>query len=104
MDLSGAFKGYWTGRTQGGPAAEVGWRFGIHLPALASFCPEVMVLGYAADVARVKLDLETYRGILADATVSVALRPCPPDCETPENLTASLTPARELGLTWAGIY
>ncbi len=104
MDPSGAFKGYWTGRPEGGPAAEVGWRFGIDLPALASFCPEVMVLGYAADVARVKLDLETYRGILADATVSVALRPCPPDCETPENLTAKLTLARELGLTWAGIY
>ena len=63
-----------------------------------------MVLGYAADVGRVKLDLETYRAILADATLSVALRPCPPDCETPETLAAKLTLAREVGLTWAGIY
>ena len=66
--------------------------------------PRMMVLGYAADVERVRFDLETYRGILAEATLSVALRPCPPDCETPENLAAKLGLARELGLTWAGIY
>ena len=104
MDPSGAVKGYWTGQPEGGPAAEIGWRLGIDLPALAAVCPEVMVLGYAADVERVRLDLETYRRILADATLSVALRPCPPDCETAENLAAKLALARELGLTWAGIY
>jgi hypothetical protein len=104
MDPSGAVKGYWTGRPEGGPAAEIGWRFGIDLPALAAVCPEVLVLGYAADVERVRLDLETYRRTLADATISVALRPTPPDCETAGNLAAKLALASELGLTWAGIY
>jgi len=32
------------------------------------------------------------------------LRPIPPDCETVENLAAKLALARELALTWAGIY
>jgi hypothetical protein len=104
MDPSGAVKGYWTGRPEGEPAAAVGWRFGIDLPALAAVCPEVMVLAYAADVERVQLDLEAYRSALGDATVSVVLRPIPPDCETAENLAAKLALARELGVGWAGIY
>jgi hypothetical protein len=104
MDPSGAVKGYWTGKPEGGPAAEIGWRFGIDLPALAAVCPEVHVLAYAADVERVRLDLEAYRRVLADATISAVFRPIPPDCETAENLAAKLELARELGLTWAGIY
>jgi hypothetical protein len=104
MDPSGAVKGYWTGRPEGDPAAAIGWRLGIDLPALAAVCPEVQVLAYAADVERVRLDLEAYRDALGDATVSVVLRPIPPDCDTVENLAAKLALARELGLGWAGIY
>jgi hypothetical protein len=103
MDPSGAVKGYWTGKPEGDPAATIGWRLGIDLPALARVCPEVQALAYAADVERVRLDLEAYRSVLGDATVSVVLRPIPPDCETAENLAAKLALVRELG-TWAGIY
>jgi hypothetical protein len=104
MDPSGAVKGYWTGKPEGGPAAGIGWRLGIDLTALAKACPEVMVLGYAAGVERVRLDLEAYRSALGDATLSVVMRPIPPDCETAENLAGKLALARELGLTYAGIY
>jgi hypothetical protein len=104
MDPGGAVKGYATGRPEGGPTAEVGWRIGIDLPALARVCPEVEVLAYAADVERVRFDLEAYRRTLAGAEVSVALRPCPPDCESPENLAAKLSLARELGLARADFY
>jgi hypothetical protein len=104
MDPSGAVKGYWTGKPEGEPAASIGWRFGIDVASLADVCPEVMVLAYAADVERVQLDLEAYRDVLGDATVSAVLRPIPPDCETAENLAAKVALARELGLTWAGIY
>ena len=104
MDPSGAVKGYWTGKPEGEPAAAIGWRLGIDLPALAAVCPEVQVLAYAADVGRVRLDLEAYRDALGDATVSAVFRPIPPDCETAENLAAKLALARDLGLTWAGIY
>jgi hypothetical protein len=104
MDPSGAVKGYWTGKPEGEPAASIGWRLGIDLPALAAVCPEVQALAYAADVERVRLDLEAYRDALGDATVSAVFRPIPPDCETADNLAAKLALARDLGLTWAGIY
>ncbi len=104
LDLSGAVKGYMTGRPAGGPAVEVAWRYGIDVPALARACHEVHVLGYAADVDRVRLDLETYRAMLTDTRVSVALRPSPPDCEEPANLAAKIAIARELGLTGVDFY
>ena len=63
------------------------------------------MLAYAADVERVRLDLEAYRArARATRPLSAVLRPIPPDCETAENLAAKLALARELGLTWAGIY
>src|SRR5207237_4414640 len=98
MDLSGAVKGYASGRPAGGPAADVAWRFGIDLAALERACPEVEVLGYAADVDRLRLDLETYGGVLDGRAPALALRPSPPDRETPENLAAKLALARELGV------
>jgi hypothetical protein len=104
MDLSGAVKGYATGRPTGGPAAEVAWRFGIDLAALERVCPEVEVLGYAADVERLRLDLETYGHILEGRPFSVALRPSPPDCESAENLAAKLGLARELGAARVDFY
>jgi hypothetical protein len=104
MDPSGAIKGYWTGKPEGDPSAAIGWRLGIDLPALAGVCPEVQVLAYAADVERVRLDLDAYRRALGDAKVSAVFRPIPPDCETAENLAAKLALAGDLGLEWAGIY
>jgi len=104
MDLSGAVKGYATGRPTGGPVAEVAWRFGIDLAALEHVCPEVEVLGYAADVERLRLDLETYGDILDGRPFSVALRPSPPDCETADNLAAKLGLARELGAARVDFY
>jgi len=104
MDLSGAVKGYATGRPVGGPAAVVSWRFGIDLARLDRVCPEVEVLGYAADVDRLQLDIETYRRVLSGSPVSVALRPSPPDCETPENLAAKVALARELGVARVDFY
>jgi hypothetical protein len=104
MDLSGAVKGYATGRPSGGPAAEVAWRYGIDLAGLAQVCPEIEVLGYAADVDRVRVDLETYRAALGDSRLSVALRPSPPDCEEAGNLAAKVALVRELGLARVDFY
>jgi hypothetical protein len=104
MDLSGAVKGYATGRPAGGPAAEVAWRFGIDLAALERVCPEVKVLGYAADIDRLRLDLETYAGVLGGHSFSLVLRPSPPDCETPKNLAAKVALARELGVSRVDFY
>ena len=95
--LSGAVKGYATGQPEGGPAAGIGWRSAIDLARARRRCPEVQVLAYAADVERVRLDLEAYRGALGDAPLSVVVRPTSPDCESPENLAAKVALARELG-------
>ena len=103
MDPSGAVKGYWTGRPRAGPPPRSAGGSGSTSPRSPRVCPEVHVLGYAADVERVRLDLETYRRTLADATLSVVL-PADrrPTARRPENLAAKLALARELGLTWAG--
>jgi hypothetical protein len=104
MDLSGAVKGYATGRPVGGPAAEVAWRVGIDFAGLQRVCPEVEVVGYAADVERLRLDLVTYGDVLDGRPFAVALRPSPPDCESQENLAAKVGLARELGAARIDFY
>ena len=88
----------------GGPAAEISWRFGVDLPALARACPEIEVAGYAADVERLRVDLEAYRQELGDCAVSLALRPSPPDCESPENLAEKVRLARDRGVARVDFY
>jgi hypothetical protein len=104
LELSGAAKGYATGRPSGGPAAEIAWRAGVDLDRFASICPQVEVVGYAADVERLRLDLEAYRERLGDVPLSLALRPSPPDCDSAENLAAKIRLARELGVARVGFY
>ncbi len=104
LELSGAVKGYATGRPQGGPAAEIAWRFGIELDRFARICPQVEVAGYAAEVERLRLDLTAYRKLLGEAALSLALRPTSPDCDSPENLAAKIRVARELGVARVDFY
>ena len=104
LELAGAVKGYATGRPIGSPAAEISWRVGIDLARLQQACGEVEVLGYAADPKRLRLDLEAYTQQLGAAPAALALRPSPPDCETPENLAAKVRLARELGVGRVDFY
>jgi hypothetical protein len=104
MDLSGAVKGYATGRPAGAAAAEIAWRVGLDLPQLGRAFLELEVLGYAADVDRLRIDLEAYRQQLGEASIGLALRPSLPDCDTPENLAAKLRLARELGVARVDFY
>jgi hypothetical protein len=103
-DPSGAVKGYATGRPTGGPAAEISWRLGVDLGAVGRVSHGYAVLAYAADVDRVQLDLEAYERELSGLPVTACLRPCPPDCESIDNLVAKLALARELGLTGVHFY
>lgn len=104
MELAGAAKGYATGRPTGAPAADTAWRMGVDLAGLQRAGAEVEVLGYAADVDRLRFDLEAYRGALGDCPLAVAMRPSPPDCVEPENLAAKVRLARELGVTRVDFY
>ena len=74
------------------------------LARLTGSCREVEVLGYVADVERLRLDLETYRQHLGGCAITLALRPSPPDCDTPDNLTAKVRLARDLGVSRVDFY
>jgi hypothetical protein len=105
IDLSGAIKGYATGRPQGNPAPEIAWQYGIDVAGLADACGQVEAIGYAADPERLRLDLSSYRSVIGqDRRLSVILRPMAPDCDSPANLAAKLAVARDLGVTEAGFY
>lgn len=105
IDLSGAVKGYATGRPQGDPAPATAWQFGIDVAGVAEACGQVEAIGYAADPERLRLDLTAYRAIIGpDRGLSVIMRPMAPDCDSPENLAAKLAVARESGVTEAGFY
>lgn len=104
MELAGAVKGYATGRPTGAPAADTAWRTGVDLARLQQVGSEVEVLGYAADVERVRFDLDAYRRDLGDCPLAVAMRPSPPDCAAPGNLAAKVRLARELGVTRVDFY
>lgn len=104
MDLSGAVKGYATGRPTGGPASEISWRLGVDLETIGGVT-HLQAIGYAADPSRLKTDLEAYRSHLSgEHTLSVALRPMPPDCRDPDNLAEKLKIAQGLGIARTDFY
>ena len=104
IDLSGAVKGYATGRPQGDPAVAISWQFGIDHARVAAACGQVEAIGYAADPGRLQLDLEAYRSAIGQQRLSVILRPMAPDSDSPGNLAAKLEVARRLGVAEAGFY
>lgn len=105
IDLSGAVKGYATGRPQGDPAPSTAWQFGIDVAGVAEACGQVEAIGYAADPERLRLDLSAYRSIIGpDRKLSVIMRPMAPDCDSAENLNAKLEVAGDSDVVEAGFY
>jgi hypothetical protein len=106
MDLSGAVKGYATGRPEGDPAPSIAWRLGVDIAGLAQACHAIEAIGYAYDPDRLRLDLTAYLELMAgqNCEFSVALRPMDPDCDSAENLVAKLALCHELGLVRADFY
>jgi len=105
IDLSGAVKGYATGRPQGGPAAEISWQFGIDVAGVAAASGQLEAIGYAADPERLRVDLAAYRAAIGpDRRLSVIMRPMAPDCDRAENLVAKLGIARQLDVAEVGFY
>lgn len=105
MDGSGAVKGYVTGRPTGDPAASIAWRLGIDIGELARVCSGFDVIAYAADPARVRLDLDAYRALVpGDTPLRVSMRPVPPDCDSAENLAEKIAVAREAQASTIAFY
>jgi hypothetical protein len=105
MDLSGAVKGYATGRPEGDPAPSIAWRLGVDLARLAQACHAIQAIGYAYEPNRLRLDLSAYLDLIrGNADFSVAMRPMDPDCDSAENLARKLAVCREFGLIRADFY
>jgi hypothetical protein len=105
IDLSGAVKGYATGRPQGEPAPATAWQFGIDVGGVAAASGQVEAIGYAADPDRLRLDLEAYRAVIGpERRLSVILRPMAPDCDSAENLAQKLAVAGDAGAVETGFY
>jgi hypothetical protein len=105
LDLSGAEKGFATGRPTGDAAPTIGWQMGVDVTELAKACNLVEATGYAADPDRLGLDLDAYYALVADTSrLGLVLRPMPPDCRSADNLTAKIALARERGLRRVDFY
>ena len=105
LDLSGAEKGFTTGRPTGDAAPEAGWHTGVDIASLARACGTVEATGYAADPSRLEFDLDAYRDLAADGSqLGVMLRPMPPDCLAADNLAAKVDLARERTLRRVDFY
>jgi hypothetical protein len=105
IDLSGAVKGYATGRPAGDAAPTIAWQFGIDVAAVAGACGQVEAIGYAADPDRLRFDLAAYRSLVGDSRrLSVIMRPMAPDCDSAGNLAQKLDIARAMGAVEVGFY
>ena len=104
MDLSGAIKGYATGRPTGDAAPSIAWQLGVDVAAVAEVCGSLEAIGYARDPGRLRIDLEAYRKLAGEAPLSVVLRPAPPDCDSPQNLREKIRLAAELDLARVDFY
>jgi hypothetical protein len=100
IDLSGAVKGYATGRPTGAPAPSIAWQFGIDVAGVARACHGIQAIAYAADPERIRGDLDAY----GDAVVSAIYRPTTPDCDSPDNLRAKVALARARELERVDFY
>jgi hypothetical protein len=104
LDLSGGVKGYASGQPEGGPAASMAWQLGIDVASVAAACDGLGAVGYAADPDRLRLDLETYRDLIGQARLTVAMRPTAPDCDSARNLADKLRVARAVGAERVDFY
>ena len=99
LDASGAAKGYATGRPEGGPAPEIAWQMGVDVAAVARAAGGIGAIAYAADPARVALDLDAYRAAAGpDVALEAVLRPARPDCTDAANLAEKLAVCRQRGV------
>jgi hypothetical protein len=105
MDVSGALRGHATGRPKGPPVASSAWKFGVDLDDAGGAFESVCALGYASDPRRLRTDLEDYRRRLRrGATLSLALRPSHPDCDSAENMAEKLRHAATLEVDVVHFY
>lgn len=108
MEWSGGLRGAGMGMPVGDTstaAPDRAWQDGVDLRSVRDACDGVGVLGYVHLVEELRRDLEAYRMLLGSkTTLSVALRPMPPDCDSAAELAEKIEFLRDFGADWAEFY
>ena len=108
MEWSGGLRGAGMGMPVGDTstvALDRAWEDGVDLGKVVGACDGVGVLGYVREPEALRSDLAAYRqAIGADTQLSVALRPMPPDCVSPEELEQKIAVLHPFGADWVEFY
>jgi hypothetical protein len=81
------------------------WQDGVDVGDVSRACDGLSVLGYIRENAQLKTDIAAYREHMpADASLSVAVRPMLPDCESADELAERVAALRECGVDWLDFY
>lgn len=105
MDWSGGLVSYRSGEAEGRVTCERSWQDGVDPAAVAAACDGLCMLGYTRDLDRLRTDIEGYRvRVPRDRSLSIAMRPMPPDCHSPAELAARVDAARSADPDWLEFY
>src|SRR6266852_3931830 len=107
MEWSGGLRGAGMGMSVGGTTTVAlgrSWEDGVDLEQIVKVCDGVGVLGYVRDLEALRLDLEAYRHAIGTKTLSVALRPMPPDCVSAAELEQKIALVSGFGADWVEFY
>jgi len=105
MDWSGGLASYVSGQAGGTLSLNRGWQDGIDAAELARIGDGLSVLAYTRDLGRFEADVHGYRELVpGDRSLSVALRPMPPDCVSPDELEAKVVRVRDMSIDWIEFY
>jgi hypothetical protein len=86
-------------------ALDRAWEDGVDLVQVVSACDGVGVLGYVREPEALHRDLAAYRQAMGPETqLSVALRPMPPDCFSPEELEQKIALLPRFAAGWVEFY
>ncbi len=108
MEWSGGLRGAGMGMPVGDTstaAPDRAWQDGVDLEQVAAVCDGMGVLGYVREPDALRRDLTAYRNVIrAEQQLSVALRPMPPDCFSPEELSEKIEVLSSFDADWVEFY
>jgi hypothetical protein len=105
MDWSGGLVSYKSGESEGRVTCERSWQDGVDPTAIAAACDGLCMLGYTRDLDRLRTDVAGYRARMpAGRSLSIAMRPMLPDCQSPAELAVRVEAARSASPDWLEFY
>jgi hypothetical protein len=105
MDWSGGLMSYKSGEAEGRVTCERSWQDGVDPTEVALACDGLCMLGYTRDLERLRTDAEGYRARMpAGRSLSIAMRPMPPDCQSASELAARVAAIRPADPDWIEFY